>query len=583
MRRPHVARTVVVAAALSGAAIGAQTPAPPQQPAPVFRAGTTVVPLDVRVIDGKGQPVTDLKQSEFVVLENGARQQIRFFAAQALTAIADVPAEPLVRRASPVAEVSPQNHRVFLIVLGRGRLQEPAKGMDAVVDLVKSRLLPQDYVGVMAWNRATDFTTDHANVLDVVERFRKQHDGVEALMKQRFSGLTAMYGGSAIPAGIQKNIDAIFFGPNGPGVRELPTQAIGSAARVADDTRRATDALQRADVLANRTGASLSSIGDDPTTLGLTMSLDEYVELNSQSMQDLTNLYTAISYLRYVPGEKHLLFVSERGIFLPRTEDDRGLAQLAADARVAVDIIHTGGTPPPAMGRGGRGMPAFQPNWQVATSQTVAEMTGGLFTSVSNAKTFIDRVDTASRFQYTLAYTPSNATMDGKYRRIQVRVTRPGVRVLYRHGYFARSQMLPLDRERIVTYSRVTTAANYSQDVHDIGLTVTAANATPAGAERFVDLTVQIAPARLSFSDVDGRKKGAIDIAVFCGDDREQLVGQSWNTVALEMTPEAFQRFLEKGLTYSGKVSVSRAAKHVKVVVYDAGADLVGSAAVKIK
>ena len=52
---------------------------------------------------------------------------------------------------------------------------------------------------------------------------------------------------------------------------------------------------------------------------------------------------------------------------------------------------------------------------------------------------------------------------------------------------------------------------------------------------------------------------------------------------ALEMTPEAFERFLQKGLTYSGKVTVTRAAKHVKVVVYDAGADLVGSAAVKIK
>src|SRR4051794_1481359 len=55
----------------------------PQNP-PLFRGATTLVPLDVRVVDGKGAAVTDPTQADFTILENGVPQAIRHFAAQAL-------------------------------------------------------------------------------------------------------------------------------------------------------------------------------------------------------------------------------------------------------------------------------------------------------------------------------------------------------------------------------------------------------------------------------------------------------------------------------------------------------------------
>jgi VWFA-related protein len=574
----------VVLAMLAIAGLPAQTPAPQT---PVFRGGATVVPVDVRVTDSKGQPITDLTQQDFTILENNVRQTIRHFSTQELVAT-PLPGgpQPLARTAG-APELGAQKHRVFLIVLGRGRLQEPAKGMDAVVDLVKNRLLPQDYVSVLAWNRATDFTTDHARILEVLTRFRTRHNEIEMLMRQRFSGLAAVYGDSKIPGGVQQEIDAIFKGANTPGVRELPVDSIADAARVNQDTRRAADALQRAATLANTSGG-VTTLDESADLLGLSMSFDEFAEINAQSMQDVAKLYTGISYLRHVAGEKHLLFVSETGIFLPRTEDDRNLAALAADARVALNVLHTGGTRPPpggAMGRGGGGVgrgAMLGPDWRISTSQNLAQLTGGQFTSVSNAVDFVSRLDTASRFQYVLGYTPTNPQPDGRYRQIQVRVSnRPGARVYYRHGYFARERIPELDRERVVAYSRVTSAANYPQPVADIGLTVAAVKTkTPAGAHE-VQLTVRVAPERLSFTEADGRKKGSIDVAVFCADRSERLIGQTWNTVALEMTPDAYRRFMENGLTYAATVSVRTEAEHVKVVVYDAGADLVGSAMVK--
>jgi hypothetical protein len=126
-------------------------------------------------------------------------------------------------------------------------------------------------------------------------------------------------------------------------------------------------------------------------------------------------------------------------------------------------------------------------------------------------------------------------------------------------------------------------AANYAQDVKDIGLTVTATNVKPTPTTREVEVHVVIAPTRLTLTDAGDRKKGSIDIAIFCAGDRERLIGQTWNTVEFEMTPEAVARFNEKGMTYSGRVPVTMDAKHVKVIVYDPGADLVGSVVVKIK
>ena len=41
------------------------------------------------------------------------------------------------------------------------------------------------------------------------------------------------------------------------------------------------------------------------------------------------------------------------------------------------------------------------------------------------------------RFYYLVAYSPSNENYDGRFRTVSVKVTRPGVQVQTRQGYFA--------------------------------------------------------------------------------------------------------------------------------------------------
>ena len=50
-----------------------------QQSAPVFRAGSKLVEVEVTVLDKKGNPVTGLAQADFTLRDEGKPQSIAFF------------------------------------------------------------------------------------------------------------------------------------------------------------------------------------------------------------------------------------------------------------------------------------------------------------------------------------------------------------------------------------------------------------------------------------------------------------------------------------------------------------------------
>src|SRR5262249_25898251 len=155
---------------------------------------------------------------------------------------------------------------------------------------------------------------------------------------------------------------------------------------------------------------------------------------------------------KYLDGEKHLIFVSGTGLMLPRGDDDRNVARAASDARVAIDYVHTGGVSIQAMpafsaesrGRApmlGRGLPSTGPVGGIPTARELATTSGGrLYVGqLRSAADDLDNLNQANRFWYILGYTPTNPTLDNRFRNIVVRVNRPGVTLEYRRGYYARS------------------------------------------------------------------------------------------------------------------------------------------------
>jgi VWFA-related protein len=575
----------------------------PQQP--TFRSRITLVPVDLRVVDAAGKPIVGLKAGDFTVLEDGVRQTIGHFTEQTLIPETPEPgAKPALRQASDTAQLAPQNHRVFLIVLGRGRLQEPSKAIDALLRFVRIQLLPQDQVGVLAYNRATDFTTDHEQTAKTIERFRRGHEKIEALIAHQFDpkSLQALYGGTEIAPTTQALIEEMLHGPGTAPVRKLPPSRVTSAARMAADARRGVDYLQDAEIASSH--GELKSVFDERIARDaerFDMTLEEFVSGNIRAEQDLTNLYTGIEYMRYLQGEKHLIFVTETGVMLPRLEDDLSMAAMANDARVVLDTIQTGGiptAPPPSIFGGGASLaaqadaqakrPPGPSSTQMATLvtlKTVSELTGGVASTMDYAERALNRINEVTMSGYLLGYYPTNADWDGRYRRIEVKVNRPGARVLYRHGYYGRDVLVPLNRQAFLTFNRVAAAASYDRDMREIPITAKASiekgpDSATAG-EAIVDVRIDIS--RIAFETESDRRVGSLDIDVFCGSDDEVLVGEAWEKANFRLKDETYQRMVKEGFVHRARVPVKGRVRYVKVVVYDYASDRLGSVVLKMK
>jgi VWFA-related protein len=570
------------------------------QPPGTIRTRITLVPLDVRVVDRNGNPVTDLKQEDFTIFENGRPQEIRHFSVQSLSPDPSLITSPVELRKMPTADLAPQKRRVFLFLLGRGRMTGPAKELEGLQEFVNSRLLPQDQVAVLAYNRATDFTSDHRMIADMLGRFKARHTKIEGLLSQHFSGLRAVYGSKKIPPNIQKEIDAIFESTGTLRPREITPGQIVDGRGIASDQRRTADELQRAELLRNRPpeAPGLPDSAATTTAEALDVSFDDYIAGQVELMHDLGNLYAGIEYMRHLDGEKHLAFVTPRGLSMPRAENDRSVAAVASDARVAIDIVYTGGVvgaPPPRfvnpVGGGGRivappvANPAavFGQTFNIQSLRRITDITGGHLTAFKYAKDAFTRLDQRTRFQYLLGYYPTNLAMNGAFRRIDVKVNRPGVTVLHRHGYLATAQLVPLDRREFLTYTRLSAAGRYTEAIKDIVVTLNqpALYPMPGGGELVITGSIDLS--RVKFEQVEDRHSATLDVGVYAGDARERVLGEMLKKVDLKLTDESYRTTIANGIPFSVRIAYSGEPTYVKVIVYDYASDLLGSSVIKLK
>jgi VWFA-related protein len=565
-----------------------------QNPQPTFRSGTTLIPVDVRVVGRDGKPIKGLQPSDFTITEDGVPQKIVHFSFQELTPQQGVADDRALEYRKPLGEaVAPQTKRIFLLVLGRGRQVGPVKGVEAALKFVKERVLPQDRVAVLAYNRATDFTSDHARLAETLQRYWKAHESIEAKLRQHFSGLAAQYAKREIPAHIQKEVDGIFRVPTALTSRSVDLVGVADAPALAEDRRKQADLIQRAEIAKQRLEAGVGTVFDQSAideAAMLDIGFDEYVEKSYDTESDLGNIYAGIRYLRQLDGEKHLVFLTPNGLFLPRAENANSIAAFANDSRVTVDVVHTYGMQPaqilvqPPPGRGGGPLvvtpSGFTQRFQNANSQQVARLTGGQMMAYRAGDDFFKRLDDSTRAQYLLGYSPSNGNWDGKYRRIDVKVNRKDAQVLYRHGYAARRETTPFDRQQYLTYTRIAGAANIGRNIDDIKIaleTPTLENATMLNA------SLRLMPGSIRMKLVDGFYVGKAEVVAFCADQKQTLIGEAWQTVDFKLTEENYQRFARDGVAYTLRIPIKSEVRFVKAIVYDYTADLIGSAMVDLR
>ncbi len=486
------------------------------------RTGVTAVPIDVRVLDRNGRPITDLQRSDFTVFEDGVPQIVTHFSTHNYGVATSIDKSAGVA-VGPLADASAQ--RKFLIVLGRGPLEGATKGLTALVRFLKSGLLPTDLVAVLAYKRVTDFSQDRRSFIRLLERYRNEHEAIERRLYQPISHDDA-----------KAMIDALLIAPGLPETRELPY-------------------------------ALHSNLGQ---------------------------LYTGIEHLRALDGEKHLIFLTAPGMDFGRRITP-WLTQMAADARVTISPIQTSGTPLSVIypGYGARRGPAHlfarstRQAFNYADLRKIAEETGGVSAAYEYAQGALERLSRSTSFQYLLGYQPSNGNWDGKHRQIDVRVNRSGATVTHRHSYYAGPAASLQDRDRMIVESRIASAGEHLGAIKDIRITVSLPS-TPAtdptkwtSGEIEVDVSVDVAD--LHFETAAGMHSTSLDLAIFCGDGRENVVGEVWRQLKVALSDESLKAMTREGFRTSVRVPVSTNPAYVKAVVYERSSDRIGSAIFTVK
>lgn len=597
----------VIAAAVLSLSLAPPQQVPDQSPqtAPRFKVGVDLVPVDVTVLDRHGNPVLDLGRSDFTVFEDGLKQDIVHFSLETFPTGPDhETVAPETGQPAPADALQHPGFRRFLIVLGRGG-HETFRPIEKLADFVRRSLGPADEVAVIAYNRATDFTTDHEKIADFLDRFQEVNPYVERIMTLHYSGLASFFGTRRFPPSLQPRIDRLFDEVSesthevatGKGVAD--TADPGSSENLMTALREAMP-VKIADARREFEGPEGNDHWDGagPNPYGLPReqrggpspedsSFEEYVRHRLETDQDLLNIFAGIEYLRYLEGEKHLIYFSSAGLFLPKADNRETIGRIAADARVRIDTFKTEGLflklSDQRRNRFAQG--SFTRDYAIRSLQQVSRETGGTTCIHRSIRDALQLVGRATSRVYLLGYVPKNSNLDGGFRRIEVKVDRKDVRVLARGGYFAKPRLQPYDRERMIVYARVTAAAEHPGDIDDFPFSVSIANLQREKESTHFDLALKIAGKAALQDSRSGTRSQKLIAGLFFLARNGELLDTRWKDITLQRPTMRQGEGASAGLTVRWRAEMPRkpGRGYLKVVLYDPLSDRVGSRVVKLR
>ncbi len=455
MRTPALRRNtrwalIVVAAALCAAVEGAA-----QTEAPVIRANVREVLVPVVVTDHKGHHVDGLREEDFTVLEDGTPQQIVAFRKSSDLTESELGGGTVLETA-PVANPAP---------VAPPEQALPRSTYLVLVDLLHSefadfgqvrRALTKFFAGQAPGDSQFILATMGRGVQVVKDSTRDPSAVVAAVRGESFAGMLGEGESSTVRNDaaqfnrMVQNYCAACDCSSYPAVRD---QVPACSARKASLQQFLNASSERTWALTENFLATLDRL---VTTLG-TMPGSRTVLFLSDGWNELPgrDLYTILQ--AYGPKDQSfqlnprnsrnrflaLLHDAVRNNVKFYSLDSRGVytqASLASagdfDASQGLNQARAGRTSVTPGGEDSMLRAVAEENGQILAQ--LARATGGLFYHNSNdMERGLRRAFDDGHAYYMLAYTPSNATQDGSYRKITVEVKNPKLTVLAKAGYWA--------------------------------------------------------------------------------------------------------------------------------------------------
>jgi VWFA-related protein len=284
-----------------------------------------------------------------------------------------------------------------------------------------------------------------------------------------------------------------------------------------------------------------------------------------QATLDLANM------LRFIPGKKQVIEftsgISQTG------DENRTDLRAATDASnkanmsiYSVDARGLQGAPPGGDASTGasvgssmfRGASVFRQQDQRDASRdtisTLASDTGG--------KAFFDEGDFANVFKevqadsagyYLVGYLSTNAKMDGKWRRIRVKVDAPGAKITSREGYYG-----PKDY-------KIYNTEDKERQLGDAMSSEVARNELPVVVETdyfrvdgktnevYVPVSAKLPSSALDWAEKKGQKQAEFEFLYQATEEKSnRVVATQRDTVKITLDPARFEEIKKKALVYQG-------------------------------
>jgi VWFA-related protein len=488
----------------------------------VLKSESDLVLTNVVVRDAKsGQVITGLKQSDFTILEDGKPQQIASFDFESVDMAKPLDEATISGLASSAtgktatSGVRPEDlkdHRliVFFFDLTSMQPEDIDRSVDAAREFLTHKMQPADLVALVSLDTGLkvdqDFTSD----------------------KDKLAAEIGMYNGTEANAFAQ--------GAN------------ANSNQVEDASGYTPDESEYNDVNTDRELYALRAISKSLERINQKKSLLYFSGgLTRDGIENQASLRAAIN-------------AAVRANLAIYSLDTRGLQAISPLGDASTGSLR---------GTGSYNGAAIQNNFNAnfasqETLTTLSADTGGkAFLDSNDFSPAFAQIQRDSSAYYVLGFNSTNHARDGRFRKLQIKVNRPGVKLEYRPGYYAPSDFKHSgkeDRERELEDELASDLPST-----DVALYLDAYYFRLDENRFYVPVSLIVPGSQIPFVKGGDKDKATLDVIGEVTDAARHPIGNVRETVKLAVNEQ--QQVRQKNIQYSTSFNLPPGKYHLKFVV----------------
>jgi VWFA-related protein len=518
-----------------------------------FKVPVDVVVVNAIVTDKEGRPVKDLTVNDFKVYEDGKPQPIHTFALESYKGVQGTEDPKPAAGTDAVAEESrPAQSRMISLVVDDVATSSPEffhYAREAIQNVLSEGLSSEDLVSLTTASGSVNqpFTSDRELLLSLASDLYKK---VSRRAEVRSSC---------------------------PELTDLQAQQIRN-----EYPDPAPLQVAIAETIICQHLESLPNPTDTAQGIVRSAAFSQFEENQFRSRGLLTSLRQHVRSLRHFEAKKSIVFFSDgflsdylryelqevvdmalrSGVIL-NTVDVRGLYTSNYQAK---DQVITGNNNETFA------LLSQKPKFRIEDMRVQDEPlrqlsteTGGRHVGNTNdlAGGIKKALDSQS-FYYILSYSTPNPKSDGRYHKIKLEVSRPGVQVSYRKGYYAPKEQLSFERRK---KEDIIEALHAPGNLNEIPIQLSY-NYFQVDESRYqLALLTQVNVRGLKFVEEDSRHKNLISLVVVAFDENDRYVDGLEKTIDLNLTDPSYDALLVHGFTSKVDVKVPPGRYRIKAVV----------------